>query len=268
MIKGFSKRFAVRETPISKRNVPSNSSDPPKVSKTDKKPSMALPAEHQPASGRMLFTSSIMFKKGGSSAKYYEGLNSSALREGSRLLERHCKVELRREINKNYRHPFVPPPKLTAKSYIIYEVKPKPQESTIVVSLNSKSGQEVASLTKIMTCMVVIETCQNLGVHLDQEEVVIGKKEANIGGTSACLDPFQIYTIEQLLFGLMLPSGNDASLALAVWCGRKLLHRDFHQKANASSKIRKETSTRNIDSVTLSMGGKITKSEGYNRFLQ
>lgn len=32
-----------------------------------------------------------------------------------------------------------------------------------------------------------------------------------------------MYTIEQLLFGLMLPSGNDASVALATWAGSKLL---------------------------------------------
>ena len=50
--------------------------------------------------------------------------------------------------------------------------------------------------------------------------------ESSIGGTSAQLRKGQIYTIEQLLHGLMLPSGNDASLALAVWGGRKLLEKD------------------------------------------
>jgi serine-type D-Ala-D-Ala carboxypeptidase (penicillin-binding protein 5/6) len=50
--------------------------------------------------------------------------------------------------------------------------------------------------------------------------------ESSIGGTTAHLEKGQIYTVEQLLYGLMLPSGNDASLALAVWAGRKLLKRD------------------------------------------
>ena len=49
--------------------------------------------------------------------------------------------------------------------------------------------------------------------------------ESNIGGTSARLKIGQIYTVDQLLYGLMLPSGNDASLALAVWGGRKLLEK-------------------------------------------
>lgn len=51
----------------------------------------------------------------------------------------------------------------------------------------------------------------------------IGKYESSIGGTTAELRQGQIYTVRQLLYGLMLPSGNDASLALAVWGGRRLL---------------------------------------------
>lgn len=49
--------------------------------------------------------------------------------------------------------------------------------------------------------------------------------EAGVGGTTASLRTGHIYTIDQLLLGLMLPSGNDASVALAVWGGRKLLER-------------------------------------------
>jgi D-alanyl-D-alanine carboxypeptidase len=47
--------------------------------------------------------------------------------------------------------------------------------------------------------------------------------EQNIGGTSANLQKGEIYSIWQLLHGLMLPSGNDASLAIAVWGGKVLL---------------------------------------------
>ena len=88
---------------------------------------------------------------------------------------------------------------------------------------NSKTSQEVASLTKIMTCVVTIELCERLNINIDREEVTIGKFESSIGGTTAELRQGQIYTVRQLLYGLMLPSGNDASLALAVWAGRKLI---------------------------------------------
>ena len=51
----------------------------------------------------------------------------------------------------------------------------------------------------------------------------IGKFETNITGTSAMLKIGEVYSVQQLLYGLMLPSGNDASLALGVWGGRVLL---------------------------------------------
>lgn len=56
--------------------------------------------------------------------------------------------------------------------------------------------------------------------------------EQNIGGTSAKIKKGEIYTVEQLLFGLMLPSGNDASLALAVWGGKQLIKHDSNENEN------------------------------------
>jgi|JI6StandDraft_1071083.scaffolds.fasta_scaffold07623_7 hypothetical protein len=56
-----------------------------------------------------------------------------------------------------------------------------------------------------------------------KQTVLIGSLETNITGTTAGLEKNYWYSIEDLLYGLMLPSGNDASLALAVWAGR-LIH--------------------------------------------
>ena len=44
----------------------------------------------------------------------------------------------------------------------------------------------------------------------------------DISGTTALLEENQVYNLEQLLYGLMLPSGNDAALALAIWGGKML----------------------------------------------
>lgn len=60
-----------------------------------------------------------------------------------------------KEINKNYAGPFNPPPRISAKSYIVCEVVSGSLKP--VVCYNSKNSQEVASLTKIMTCIVAIE---------------------------------------------------------------------------------------------------------------
>lgn len=54
----------------------------------------------------------------------------------------------------------------------------------------------------------------------------MGHFESSIRGTSAEIEFGDIYTIHQLLLGLMLPSGNDASLALARWAGNILLLTD------------------------------------------
>jgi D-alanyl-D-alanine carboxypeptidase len=74
------------------------------------------------------------------------------------------KLSVRKEINKNYTKHFMPPPKLTAKAYIIYEVKPIKEESRVIVAFNSKNSQEVASLTKIMTCILTLEVCSDFKV--------------------------------------------------------------------------------------------------------
>lgn len=63
------------------------------------------------------------------------------------------------------------------------------------MSFNSKLSQEVASLTKIMTCILTIEICRDLDLDKYATEVTIGKMETSIGGTTADLEEGQIYTI-------------------------------------------------------------------------
>jgi D-alanyl-D-alanine carboxypeptidase len=64
----------------------------------------------------------------------------------------------RRELHKIYKKAFVPPPKISAKSYTIYEMKVDGNEDSgkILATINGKNSQEIASLTKIMTCIVVL----------------------------------------------------------------------------------------------------------------
>jgi serine-type D-Ala-D-Ala carboxypeptidase (penicillin-binding protein 5/6) len=74
-----------------------------------------------------------------------------------------------------------------------------------------------------MTAILILELCKRFSIDKYAEEITVTSYESRIGGTSATLREGEIYTIEQLLYGLMLPSGNDASLALATWAGWKLL---------------------------------------------
>lgn len=71
----------------------------------------------------------------------------------------------------------------------------------------------MASTTKIMTALVVLENCS-----LD-EVVTVAKEAQGVEGSSIYLSAGEKLTVEQLLLGLMMHSGNDAAVALAIHCG-------------------------------------------------
>lgn len=68
-----------------------------------------------------------------------------------------------------------------------------------------------ASTTKIVTAITVIENCQNI-----DEVIKIDNKAVGVEGTSIYLRPNEEIKIRDLLYGLMLRSGNDAATALAI----------------------------------------------------
>ena len=70
----------------------------------------------------------------------------------------------------------------------------------------------IASTTKLMTALVVIESCA-----LD-ETVDILPEYCGTEGSSLYLKPGERYTVRELLLGLLLASGNDAAVALACHC--------------------------------------------------
>ena len=71
----------------------------------------------------------------------------------------------------------------------------------------------IASTTKIMTALVVCEQCNVL------DRVRIPKEAVGIEGSSIYLREGEVLTVQELLYGLMLHSGNDAAAALAIYCG-------------------------------------------------
>ena len=71
----------------------------------------------------------------------------------------------------------------------------------------------IASTTKIMTALVVCEQCNVL------DRMRIPKEAVGIEGSSMYLQEGEVLTIQELLYGLMLCSGNDAAVALAIYCG-------------------------------------------------
>ena len=71
----------------------------------------------------------------------------------------------------------------------------------------------IASTTKIMTALVVCQQCNVL------DRVRIPAEAVGVEGSSMYLKEGEILTVQELLYGLMLHSGNDAAVALAIYCG-------------------------------------------------
>ncbi len=97
---------------------------------------------------------------------------------------------------------------ISAGAAIVYE----PFSQTVLYEKNADERCLIASTTKIMTALVVLENCA-----LD-EKVEVSPVHAAVEGSSMYLVPGGDYTVEQLLLGLMLASGNDAAAALAEHC--------------------------------------------------
>ena len=57
--------------------------------------------------------------------------------------------------------------------------------------------------------------------------VTITQDASNMPGTSAKLSSGDILSVDQLLYGLMLPSGNDAAIALAMYFGKIIYFKKY-----------------------------------------
>ncbi|RTQ90068.1 D-alanyl-D-alanine carboxypeptidase family protein [Lysinibacillus telephonicus] len=86
----------------------------------------------------------------------------------------------------------------------------------LLMGNNVHDRMPIASLTKIWTALIAIENND-----LD-EEIVISRKAALAEGSSIYLEPGEKVTVETLLYGLMLRSGNDAAYALAEHTGNSI----------------------------------------------
>ena len=85
--------------------------------------------------------------------------------------------------------------------------------NNVLFGKNENSKKKMASTTKIMTATIIIEKC-NL-----TDTIEISKKAAGTGGSRLGLKTGDKITVLDLLYGLMLRSGNDAAVALAEYAG-------------------------------------------------
>lgn len=87
------------------------------------------------------------------------------------------------------------------------------QTGRVLYEKNADSQSLIASTTKIMTALLICEQCNVL------DRMRIPKEAVGIEGSSMYLKEGEVLTVQELLYGLMLCSGNDAAVALAIYCG-------------------------------------------------
>ena len=108
-------------------------------------------------------------------------------------------------------------PLITSQSWIIIEAN----GGKVLDGKADSEIREIASLTKIMTCVTAIQEI-NRRRRSYEEVVKVSKNAAGMDGTSAELQVGDEIKVWDLLHGLMLPSGNDAAIAISEFIGRMI----------------------------------------------
>lgn len=105
--------------------------------------------------------------------------------------------------------PISAEPKINSRAAIVYERN----TNTILYEKNSNDIRPMASTTKIMTAIVAL---QNANLN---DVVTVSKKAAWTGGSTVGLNTGDKITIHDLLYALMLKSGNDSAVTIAETIG-------------------------------------------------
>lgn len=95
----------------------------------------------------------------------------------------------------------------SARSSVVMDV----ESGRILYSKNMNEKRLIASITKIMTCVIVLE---NTSLN---DTVKVGEEVLKMYGTNIYLELGEEITVKDLLYGLMLRSGNDAAVVLATF---------------------------------------------------
>lgn len=99
----------------------------------------------------------------------------------------------------------IEPPRIEAKSALVFNLS----NSELLFAKNINDKLPMASLTKIMTAVIALENKREDDKYLVTSQELVG--EDSMG-----LTPGEVLSLEELLYGLILPSGNDATAVLAA----------------------------------------------------
>ncbi len=101
-------------------------------------------------------------------------------------------------------------PQVSARSYLLQDF----DSGKVIAEKNADQPMEPASLTKLMTAYVVFQELKAGRIHLD-EEVLISEKAWRTEGSRMFVEVGKRVPVELLIKGMIVQSGNDATVALA-----------------------------------------------------
>ena len=101
-------------------------------------------------------------------------------------------------------------PAIDAPAYTLVDML----SGQILASSNAEARREPASLTKLMTTYVVFQALRSKAIALDQN-VPVSENAWRTGGSRMFIEPRKPVTVDELLHGVIVQSGNDATVALA-----------------------------------------------------
>lgn len=100
--------------------------------------------------------------------------------------------------------------KIKAKSAILIDGS----SGKVLFAQNEKKHLPPASVTKVMTLLLIMEGCESGKIALD-DKVTISDRAAGMGGSQMYMEPGEQHTVEELLKGVIMVSANDGCVALA-----------------------------------------------------
>lgn len=106
---------------------------------------------------------------------------------------------------------IAPPPDLAVKAYLLQDFN----SGSIITSYKKNERIEPASLTKIMTAYLTFDAIKHGHLKLDQT-LPVSEKAWKIEGSKMFIEPNKPVAVDELLHGMIIQSGNDASVTLAI----------------------------------------------------
>jgi len=106
--------------------------------------------------------------------------------------------------------PIPPPPQVPVRGYILLDH----QSGNVLAEMKSDERMEPASITKLMTGYVIYKALKSGKIHLN-DQVTISEKAWRTSGSKMFIKLGTQVSMEDLLMGMVVQSGNDATVALA-----------------------------------------------------